>query len=138
MLQAFDRLAPGIIDPQAEFAGFVDSLRREETTIKGLTTDETTLLAQLLDLMAQAQRFDGIDYEDGFMIAPAEAISMAIRSTARYQGIRLRHSMNAVNVGKWLSSEVTNSKEFTVEETWMGTGNNKRKAWRIGRKGNLG
>jgi hypothetical protein len=136
MLQAFDRLAPGIIDPQAEFAGFIDSLRREETTIKGLTTDETTLLAQILG--PEAISFEGFGYENGFTIAPAEAISKAIQVTARQQGIRLRHSMNAVNVGKWLASEVTNSKEFIIEETTTGTGPNKRKAWRMSRKGNNG
>ena len=57
-----------------------------------------------------------------------------------YEGSRTlaerTHSMSAENVGRWISSEVRNSNEFTAEEVPVGSGNKKRKMWRIGRKGN--
>jgi hypothetical protein len=42
--------------------------------------------------------------------------------------------MNAINVGKWLSSEVRDSTDFTAEECSVGSGNNKWSGWKIMRR----
>jgi hypothetical protein len=139
LLRAFDEAAPGLINPEDEFRGFIESQRHEERTLRGQTTDELTLLGNLFDELELEPTIPqrNFRYEDGHLTVTAAKLAELIRFRAKSQGLRLRHSMSAVNVGRWISSEVKNSLEFTAEEISMGTGADKRKMWRIGRKGNL-
>ena len=137
LLRAFDEVAPGMINPDEEFRGFIKSLRREEETLRGQTTVELTLLSNILDDLENgvATRLPPrVSYEDGYLTISADRLSRLLNETARAQGVRLRE-MSAVNTGLWIGSEVRNSREFTVEATSVGSGNQKRKVWRIGRKG---
>jgi hypothetical protein len=135
LLRAFDSVAPDLIDPDNEFRGFLDNQRGEQETLQGQTTDELTLLSQLFDDVEDGGINDPrIAYRDGCIVVGASKLSEIICEKARRQGIRLQHDMNAVNVGKWLKSEVKNSAEFWAEETTIGSGSKKRKAWKIGRK----
>jgi hypothetical protein len=136
-LRAFDELAPGIIDPEAQFTGFLAALRyQEQETLSGQTTDELTVLAQLLSECLDLDydnKHSSVVVEDGFIIVSAEALSEVLRKKAKEQGIHLK-GLNAVNTGRWLSSEVGNSSEFTAEKVNSGTGNKKRNVWKIGRR----
>jgi hypothetical protein len=138
LLRAFDEAAPGLINPEDEFRGFIESQLHEERTLRGQTTDELTLLSNLFDELEREPIIpqQNCRYEDGHLIVTAAKLAELIRLRAKSQGLRLRHSMSAVNVGRWVSSEVRNSLEFTAEVVSVGAGSAKRKMWRIGRTGN--
>jgi len=141
LLRAFDRLAPGVIQPEQEFAGFLGALRVEEATTKSVVTDELMLLDQVLEALENSQygsddAAEGLRFEDGCIIASATAISAKFNKLAKAQGLRLRN-FNRVNVGKWLAGEVNSSTDFFAEQVTSGTGKSKRTLWRIGRKPEL-
>jgi hypothetical protein len=142
LLRALDRLAPEVIDPEAEFQGFLKSLRSEETDTKGLATDELNLLEQLFEILERADdntlmKFaqDGIEFSSGQITATATALSKQLNKMAREQGLRLKHS-GAINIGKWLGGEVNSSIDFTATKIAISTGGNKRNGWQISHKAN--
>jgi hypothetical protein len=134
-LRAFSTIAPGLIDADEEFRGFLDALRREEKDIHDTeATDELTLLSQMFDAADDGLGWTGIAYEHGHLIGPASAFSKVIHEWAAKQRIQLAKPMSAVNVGKWFNSEVKNAKLFTVKKGSRGTGPQKREVWIVGRK----
>lgn len=143
-LRAFDRLSPNLFDPAEEFKGFVEQQRSEDATRRGQTTDELTLLDQLMEKFELGRengwhldpevQMTKLKYEDNAIIGSATAIGESLRQQARQQGMHIRSEFNGVNIGRWLSSEVSESAEFTAEECSVGTGMKKRKAWRIARR----
>ena len=75
-----------------------------------------------------------VQFKDEALIASATAIGELMLERARKQGIRLHRDMSAVNVGRWLSTEVRDSADFTAEVCSVGSGNNKRSGWKIMRR----
>ena len=141
-LRAFDRVAPGIIEPENEFQGFLAALRAQEESTLGQTTIELTLLAEVIEgILCERPGILGqptgspIVRDDDSVEVSSERLSLLLLDAARRYGVRLKFDMNAVNTGKWIASEVASSTEFTVEAGSRGSGNSKRKVWRIKLKG---
>jgi hypothetical protein len=151
-LRAYERLSPDIFDPEEEFRGFLQQQHGEDKTRHGQSTEELTLLDQLMEDF-ELDRENGlhmyaedgkpletgmqrgkVTFNDGALIGSATAIGELMLEKARSQGIRLHMDMSAINVGKWLSSEVRDSADFTAEECSIGSGIKKRSGWKIMRR----
>jgi hypothetical protein len=151
-LRAYERLSPGIFDPEAEFTGFIQQQRGEDNTRHGQSAEELTLLDQLMEdfelehenglhmyaedgkPLEEGMKRSKVTFNDGALIGSATAIGELMLEKARSQGIRLHMDMSAINVGKWLSSEVRDSADFTAEECSIGSGIKKRSGWKIMRR----